>query len=117
MGVTQIVSLKGASEKLEKSLRVFPTKKIVFLTQKEDLAHVLPIRNEMALRYSIPTEVRVVNTSAAEIYDVIAMYKDEDPLVHLLDNEFLNSFILSAAYLAGVTTYRSNGNGVEKLTD
>jgi hypothetical protein len=69
------------------------------------------------LRYSIPTEIRVVSTSAQEIYDVIVSYKDDEPLVHLIDNDFLNSFVLSAAYLAGVTTYRTNGIGVEKITD
>lgn len=113
LAVTQLVSVYLGKEQLDKSLKVFSTKKIVFLTRKEKLKEVLDLRKEIALKYSIPTEVKTVDSNIKEISELFKEY--ENPIVHLIDNDYLNYYLLSACSATNTKAYFSNNGEVKEI--
>ena len=88
MGVTQIVSLTEGREALQKSLQRLPTEKVVFITKKERIKDVLSIRNEFALNYKLPTEVKVFNGNSREMANELK--KQKNPVLHIIDHDELS---------------------------
>ena len=113
MAVTQIVSLNANKEMLQKSLQKMSTEKIVFLTTKERIKDVLSIRNEFALSYKLPTEVKTVGNSTKELFAELKKHKNA--IVHIIDYDELNYYLLSASFLLGIPVYFSDGQGMQQL--
>ncbi|MBI1973910.1 hypothetical protein HYS54_03775 [Candidatus Micrarchaeota archaeon] len=111
MGFTQIVSVQDSKEELRKSLQRISTKKIVFLADKENIESVLRLRNEFALAYSLPTEVR--NTDEEDLKHILQSYGDA--VVHIADHHHKNYDLVSHCHLLGLPLYISNGENFHQL--
>ncbi|MBI4214916.1 hypothetical protein HY546_02885 [archaeon] len=111
MGFTQIVRVSDRKEELKKSLQRISTKKIVFLADNESLEKVLRLRNELALDYDLPTEVR--NTAEEDISSVLKEY--DDVVVHIVDHHDDNYELISRCHLFGIPLYFSNGQNFRRI--
>lgn len=111
MGFTQIVSVRGGREELRKSLQRISTKKIVFLADKDSMKEVLDVRNEFALTYNLPTEVR--NTDEEDLKQILQSYGDA--VVHITDHHHKNYELVSHCHLLGMPLYVSNGENFHRL--
>ena len=118
MGVTQIVTVfseEEGKEKLDRSLRLFPTKRIVFLARKERLREVVNLRNDFAIKYKLPTEIVLLEQNLKEIYDAIKVYEKDSSIVHIIDYDPLNYLLIPASFQAGMKVYFSNGSAIEEI--
>jgi len=113
MGVTQIVSMNSSKEVLQKSLQKFPTEKIVFVTSKDKIKDALSIRNEFALNYKLPTEVKVLGESMAEVFSELK--KQGNAVLHIIDHDDLNYYLINASFLLGIPVYFSDGTQMQQL--
>ena len=113
MGVTQIVSLTEGREALQKSLQRLPTEKVVFVTRKERIKDVLSIRNEFALNYKLPTEVKVFNGDSREMANELK--KQKNPVLHIIDHDELSYYLINISFILGIPVYFSDGEGMKQL--
>jgi hypothetical protein len=113
MGVTQIVSLTEGREALQKSLQRLPTEKVVFITKKERIKDVLSIRNEFALNYKLPTEVKVFNGNSREMANELK--KQKNPVLHIIDHDELSYYLINISFILGIPVYFSDGEGMKQL--
>jgi len=113
MAVTQVVSITNNKEVLQKSLQKLSTEKIVFVTRKDRIKDVLSIRNEFALNYKLPTEVKVVGESAIEIVNELKKHKNA--VLHIIDYDDLNYYLVNASFMLGVPIYFSDGEDMQQL--
>ena len=113
MGVTQIVTLTEGREALQKSLQRLPTEKVVFVTRKERIKDVLSIRNEFALNYKLPTEVKVFNGDSREMANELK--KQKNPVLHIIDHDELSYYLINISFILGIPVYFSDGEGMKQL--
>jgi len=113
MSVIQIVSLIDGKETLQKSLQKISTEKIVFVTSKEKLKDALSIRNEFALAYKMPTEVKVLDQDMGKIFSELRGYKNA--ILHIIDHNDLNYYLINASFILGIPIYFSNGHELQQL--
>jgi len=113
MPVTQIVSLKDSKETLQRSLQKLSTDKIVFLTRKEAIKDILSVRNEFALNYKLPTEVKVLDGDFAGM--VSELKKQKNAILHIIDHDEFNYGLINASFILGIPVYVSNGEDMKKL--
>jgi len=113
MGVTQIVSLTEGREALQKSLQRLPTEKVVFVTRKERIKDVLSIRNEFALNYKLPTEVKVFDGDSREMANELK--KQKNPVVHIIDHDELSYYLINISFILGIPVYFSDREGMKQL--
>jgi hypothetical protein len=113
MAVTQIVSLVDGKETLKRSLQRFSTEKIVFVTTKERIKDALSIRNEFALAYKMPTEVKILENNPAKIINELKGQKNA--VLNIIDHDDLNYYLISASFILGIPVYFSNGHEMQQL--
>ncbi len=112
MPFTQIVTVFQSKEKLEKAMKEFSTEKVVFITSKEKIKETIRLRNEIALKYRIPTEVKTVKKPAD---CVKVLTENENPLLNIIDHDYINYYLLNAAFITGTRAFFSNGHGEEQI--
>lgn len=113
MPVTQIVSAWSSGPGLQDSLGRLKTEKVVFFTPPEQLRDALEARNEFAIKNRIPTEVKILEKDVGRLCEALAGYKE--PVLHLIDHNPLNYYLLSASMILGFRVYMSNGFGMEEI--
>lgn len=113
MAVTQIVSMGNSKEVLQRSLQKLSTDKIVFITRKEKIKDALSIRNEFALNYKLPTEVKVFNGDSREI--AAELKKQKNAVLHIIDYDELNYYLINISFVLGIPIYFSNGEDMKQL--
>ena len=114
MANTQIVSVTKGKEELKNSLQRMSTSKIVFISSPDSIKDTIELRNYFALQHKIPTELRTVSKKPDEICRIL--HEFENPVLHIIDHDYLNYALVNAAVICGVPVYFSNGHGMEKLT-
>lgn len=114
MAYTQIVSVSKDKEALKSSLQKISTLKIVFVTSRDSIKGAIDIRNEFAIDNKIPTEIKTLGKKIDEMCQVFK--ENENPILHIIDHDFMNYSLVNAAVIAGVPVYFSNGNGMEKIS-
>lgn len=113
MAVTQIVAITDGKEILQKSLQKISTDKIVFLARKDRIRDILSIRNDLALNYKLPTEVKVLDGDIGSI--VAEMKKQKNAILHIIDHDELNYYLINASFVLGIPVYVSNGEIMQQL--
>jgi hypothetical protein len=107
------VTLTEGREALQKSLQRLPTEKVVFVTRKERIKDVLSIRNEFALNYKLPTEVKVFNGDSREMANELK--KQKNPVLHIIDHDELSYYLINISFILGIPVYFSDGEGMKQL--
>lgn len=107
------MALTDGKENLQKSLQRLPTEKVVFVTRKEKIKDVLSIRNEFALNYKLPTEVKVFNGDTSEIAG--ELMRQKNAVLHIIDHDELNYHLISISFILGIPVYISSGDEMKKL--
>lgn len=111
---TQIVAVSKSKDALKDSLQRVPTTKIVFISSPSTVKDVIELRNFFSIEMKIPTEIRTLGTKTEE---ACRMFREfENPILHLIDHDYVNYVLVNAAVISGVPVYFSNGKGAERIS-
>jgi hypothetical protein len=83
------------------------------VTSKDRIKDTLAIRNEIALTYRLPTEVKVLNENTGEVF--AELKKHTNAILNIIEHNDLNYYLLNASFLLGIPVYFSDGQGLQQL--